>query len=162
MRWICCFSILAWLVVGCSAEQSSVEPEPTPQPTPVGPLVISNTPNATVESWEYINPRSENAVQSFPSRESAAIEFAPGNREAYILWREGGFDLIWGDFICSTQPVVIIEEATIGLWPNDDIAGNCDAMGAIHVFKVELETDIPPEEWTYRLHLDAPPEDLQR
>lgn len=143
------------LSVGCHSETSSVEPKPTP--TPQGPSVISNNPNAVVESWEYLSPRSEEALTSFPSRDPEAVEFGPDNSEAYIVWRKGGFDLIWGNVICSTQPILTIDNVTIELWLNDAIWDDCEAAETRHAFKVELKTDIPPEEWTYILHPDAPP-----
>lgn len=74
-----------------------------------------------------------------------------------MVWREGGFDLIWGNYFCSTEPVLIIKETTISLWLNDGIWDDCESSQEMHTFKVELETNIPREEWTYILHEDAPP-----
>lgn len=122
-----------------------------------GPAVISNNPNAIVKSWEYISPRSEEALTSFPSSDPEAIEFGPEHYEAYIIWRKSGFDIIWGNFVCSTKPVLMIEETTFVLWLNDAIWDDCNAAEVIHAFRVELETDIPAEEWTYVVHQDAPP-----
>jgi hypothetical protein len=147
--------IICFLLISCRSETSSVESEPIP--TPQGPSVISNNPEAVVKSWEYISPRSEEALTSFPSSAPEAIEFGPEHYKAYIVWRKGGFDLIWGNFICSTRPILMIEETTIALWLNDAIWDDCEAAEVIHAFKVDLETDISPEKWTYILHPDAPP-----
>lgn len=143
------------LFISCRSETNSVELEPTP--TPQGPSVISNNPDAIVESWEYISPRAEDALISFPSGNPEAIEFGPEHYEAYIVWREGGFDLVWGNFFCSTQPILTIDHVIIELWLNDGIWDDCISEQAIHAFKVEVKTNIPPEEWTYILHPDAPP-----
>ncbi len=152
-RYFVMFACL--LLVSCRSKTSLVELEPTP--TPQGPSVISNNPNAVIKSWEYISPRSEDALTSFPVRNSDAIGFGPDAYEAYIVWHEGGFDLIWGNFSCSTQPILIVEETTITLWLNDGIWDDCVAAEVIHAFKVKMETDIPIEEWAYILHQDAPP-----
>ncbi|MEI2610454.1 MAG: hypothetical protein V9G20_17645 [Candidatus Promineifilaceae bacterium] len=143
------------LFVGCRSETNAVESEPTR--TPQGPTVISNNPNAIIKSWEYLNPRSEEALTSFLSRDPKSIGFGPERYEAYIIWRKGGFDLVWGNFICSTQPILTINNTIIDLWLNDAIWDDCDAAQVIHAFKVELETDIPTGEWTYVIHSDAPP-----
>jgi hypothetical protein len=158
MRWLRFLVVfICLLLVGCRSESSAVEAEPTP--TPQGPSVISKNPNAIIESWEYISPRSEKALTSFPSSDPAAIKFGPELDEAYIVWREGGFDLVWGGYFCSTEPILTINDApaTIELWLNDAIWDDCVAMETIHAFKVELETNVPPEEWTYIIHPDAPP-----
>jgi hypothetical protein len=139
--------------VSCRSEPDSVESPPTSQ----GPSVISNNPDAVVESWEYISPRSEEAFTSFPSSDPEAVKFGSELDETYIVWRKGGFDLIWGNVICSTQPILTIEDTTIELWLNDGIWEDCEAAETIHAFKVELETDIPTEGWTYVVHQDAPP-----
>ena len=143
------------LLIGCRSEISSIESEPTT--TPQGPAVISNNPDVIVESWEYISPRSEEALTSFLSRDPEAIEFGPEHYEAHIVWREDGFIIVWGNFFCSTQPILTIDHVKIELWLNDGIWEDCISEQAIHAFRVELETNIPPEEWTYVIHQDAPP-----
>jgi hypothetical protein len=160
MRWTSWVVVLMWLAAACSDNTQIIEMDPTPQSTAQGPLVVSLNPQAIVHEWEYISPLSENRVQSLPRGE--AISFGPATREAYMRWREGGFDLIWVAVVCSTQPVVVIDENSIGLWPNDTIWKDCEASGEIHAFEVELETTIPPEVWTYLVHPGAPPEILPR
>lgn len=158
MHWLRYLIVLiCFLSVGCSNETNSATPEATQTPIGLGPAVISNNPTIIVQSWEYIGPRSPDALVSFPSRNPEAIAFGPDHYEAYIIWRESGFDLIWGNVFCSTEPILIIKEATIELWLNDGIWNDCEASQEIHAFNVELETDIPPEKWTYILHKDAPP-----
>jgi hypothetical protein len=153
LRYLVVFICL--LSISCDSEIQSVESEQTP--VPQGPSIISNSSDTVVESWKYISPRSEEALVSFPSSASGAIEFGPEHYEAYIVWRTGGFDLIWGNFACSTQPILVIKNKTIELWLNNAVWEDCEAAEVIHAFKVELETDIPPEEWIYILYPDAPP-----
>lgn len=149
--------LICLLLISCRSEASSTESELMLASQDRGPAVISNNPNAAVKSWEYISPHLDEALTSFPSSNPETIKFGPDHYEAYIMWREGGFDIIWGNFVCSTQPVLMIEETTIALWLNDAIWDDCDAAEVIHAFKVELETDIPAEEWTYVVHQKAPP-----
>jgi hypothetical protein len=92
VRWIIGMVVLMWLATGCSDHTQTIEIDPTPQSTAQGPLVVSLNPQAIVHEWEYISPLSENRVQSLPRGE--AISFGPATREAYMRWREGGFDLI--------------------------------------------------------------------
>lgn len=156
LRYRYLIALIPLLLISC---QSATTPAaPAPSPTPQGPTVTSNNPDVTVESWEYINPRSEEALTFFPSGNPDAIRFGPEHYEAYVIWREGGFDLVWGNFICSTWPMLTIEETTIKLWLNDYVWDDCEAAEAIHAFKVELQTDIPPEAWSYTIYRDAPPE----
>jgi hypothetical protein len=149
--------IMCLLLIGCRNGTKTIESEPTALPTPQGPAVISNNPGAIIQSWEYINPRSEKALTSFPTHDPEAIKLGSEPYEAYVVWRKDGFDLIWGNFICSTQPILTIENTTIELWLNDGIWDDCDAAEVIHAFKIDLETDIPTEEWTYIIHQDASP-----
>jgi hypothetical protein len=158
VRWIIGMVVLLWLATGCSDHPQATVIDPTPSSKAQGPLVVSLTPQAIVYEWNYISPLSEKMVQSLPRGE--AISFGPAKREAYIRWREGGFDLIWVAVVCSTQPVVVIDENSIGLWPNDTIWEDCEASGEIHAFEVEMETTIPPEAWTYLVHPGAPPKIL--
>lgn len=157
MRLLKCFILLVCLLfVSCGSKIDSLE-ENTTAISEVPVVVSSNNPNAIIESWEYLNPRSEETLASFLSRDPKSIGFGPSQYEAYIIWREGGFDLVWGNFICSTQPSLIIDNITIELWLNDGIWDDCDAAQVTHAFKVELATDIPIEEWAYTLYTDAPP-----
>lgn len=119
--------------------------------------VINNTSNIVIENWEYLSPRSDEALQSFPSQDSEAIAFGSDKHEAYIVWHEDGFDVIWGNVICSTEPILTIGEATIALWLNDGIWDDCEDAQVTHAFRVELVTDIPLEAWTYSVHTNAPP-----
>jgi|GEM_PF-3608141 len=158
MRWtgLFVFPLLWLLVAGCSDDLGYMEPTPTPTRIAEKPQVISASPDIVVESWEYLSPQSKKAPDSFPTNDPDAIEFAPGNRQAYIVWREGGFDLVWGGFFCSIQPILTIGKGKIELWENNAIWLDCEAVETIHAFKVELETDIPLEAWSYAIHEGAP------
>ena len=158
MRWTGLFVFpLLWLLMsGCRDDLGHMEPTPTPTRIAEKPQVISASPDIVVESWEYLSPQSERAPDSFPANDPDAIEFAPGNRQAYIVWREGGFDLVWGGFFCSIQPILTIGKGKIELWENNAIWLDCEAVETIHAFKVELETDIPLEAWSYAIHEGAP------
>ena len=158
MRWtgLFVFPLLWLLVAGCSDDLGYMEPTPTPTRIAEKPQVISASPDIVVESWEYLSPQSERAPDAFPANDPDALEFAPGNRQAYIVWREGGFDLVWGGFFCSIQPILTIGKGKIELWENNAIWLDCEAVETIHAFKVELETDIPLEAWSYAIHEGAP------
>jgi hypothetical protein len=158
MRWIgLTVFIFIWLLVaGCSNDLGLIAPTPLPTRIVEKPQVISTSPDVVVTSWDYINSQSEKALASFPSGYPEAIEFAPGNRQAHLIWREGGFDLVWGGWFCSIQPILTIGEGTIELWENNAIWDDCEAMETIHAFKVEMETDIPAAAWRYAIHEGAP------
>lgn len=140
--------------IGCSRETKQGEQVYTP--IPENPQVISNNSDIVIESWVYLSPRSDEALQAFPSPDSDTLAFGSDHYEAYIMWHEDGFDVIWGNFICSVQPILVISDSTIELWLNDSIWENCESAEAIHAFKVVLETNIRPEGWTYILYTGAP------
>ena len=123
----------------------------------LGPNVVSFNPDVTVTSWEYSNPADEERT-NFPKvmGEPDAITFGQELHSAEILWREGGFDVVWSGFICSTHPILTISDRTIELWANDEIWNDCIAVGAQHAFLVELETDVAPSAWAYEFPTDAP------
>ncbi len=161
---------VVWMVVGCQtsgrgAEMSTPEVPSTGTGLPIGPLVASTNSNAVVTGWQYLSPRAEEAWQGFPISVNDpgpdVIRFGEHPEDAYLRWREDGFDLVWYDVICSTQPVVVIEGTTISLWPNRHIWEDCEAAGVTHAFRVELETTIPQEAWHYEIHDGVPPVTLQ-
>ena len=151
------FICMCLLSAGCGNPENSPDFSATASPTPRGPAVMNDNPDVILQSWEYIHPHSDKALVSFPSDDPEAIEFGPEHYEAYMVWRESGFDLIWGNVFCSTEPILVIKEEKISLWLNDSIWNYCESSQEMHTFKVNLETNIPPEEWTYILHKDAPP-----
>lgn len=158
MRWIRVYLLpFIWLLLAaCSNDLGYMAPTPTPTRIVEKPQVISTSPDVAVTSWDYLSPQSDKALASFPARDPDAIEFAPGNRQATIIWREGGFDLLWGGWFCSIQPILTIGERRIELWENNAIWDDCEAMETIHAFKVEMETDMPPAAWRYAIHEGAP------
>ncbi|MDT8307839.1 MAG: hypothetical protein RRC07_18035 [Anaerolineae bacterium] len=158
MRWIglIVFPFIWLLLARCSNDLGPMAPTPTPTRIVEKPQVISTSPDVIISAWEYLSPQSEEALASFPAHDPDAIEFAPGNRQATIIWREGGFDLVWGGYFCSIQPILTIGDGTIELWENSAIWDDCEAMETIHAFKVEMETDIPATVWRYAIHEGAP------
>lgn len=110
-----------------------------------------------IESWEYLGP---DAVESmpFPSANVRAVDFSTW--EIRLIRTENGFELVWGELPCSTQPVVIVHaEATIEFWPGEGTnPGFCEAMQAFHKLSVQWETDIPFDEWEFIFHPPPVPE----
>jgi len=118
--------LIGLLLFGCNGEAAPITPEPTP--VYQGPLVMSNNLDVIVEAWEYISPDDEEALTSFLSQDPDALSFGESYHEAHIKWYEGGFDLVWGNFPCSTEPILIIDKQVMTLW----------------------------EEWTYTIHPETP------
>lgn len=146
--------LICLLILGCRNERGSSNPTFTP--IPEDPQVVNLNPSVVVENWEYLSPRSSEAEQLFLSRNPEGIAFGQGDK-AYIVWREGGFDLVWGNHFCSVQPILIIRENAIELWENDAVWNDCEDAEVAHAFRVEMETNVSPEEWTYTISPDAPP-----
>ena len=157
-----CLVILSSLfTLSCSGES----PTPTPAPTriPTNPMVISNSPDVVVNTWEYFDPRDENKRVPFHIRGPNTYSFGPSYHDASIAWYGNRFGLLWISYMCSVQPILVIDEGTINVWINEGIFENCDSMAVPHAFEVVLETNIPPENWTYAIHRYAPqPSSLER
>lgn len=147
--------LFALLIFGCS--NTIVDPTPIAEPFPPKPVVVSNNPTVTVKSWQYISPAADESLQSFPAQDSGAVAFGPDPLTAFVVWHNIGFDLIWGGFFCSTAPVIIIEEATIQLWPNDGIWEDCIASEEIHTISVTLLERIESSSWTVIYNPGDPP-----
>jgi hypothetical protein len=103
--------------------------------------------NVEIKDWEYLGPES---VESFPLLSADVREVG---REIYLVRRDYGFDLVWLEVVCATQPVVSVHaDAVIEFWPGASIEETCEAMGVGHMLTVQWETDIPFEQWKFTLH----------
>lgn len=148
--------LILFISVACASP-----PEPTSTPTPLPePQVISLDETAVVQSFTYMNPRSDDRITSFPEDDPNTIPFGREPVEAYAVWRDDTLTLIWGGFICSTSPVVTIAHQTITLWPNDAIWEDCESMEVAHGMEIGLDSDLPPEAWTFIFHPGDPPQNF--
>jgi hypothetical protein len=115
--------------------------------------------NVEIKGWEYLGPES---VDHFPPLSANVREVGNGVYEIRLVRREYGFDLVWGQLPCATQPVVIVHaDAFIEFWPGTQPAAQtepCEAMSVGHMLTVQWETDMPFEEWSFILHPPPEPE----
>ncbi len=118
-----------------------------------GPAVISHDPNLQVTEWDYLGPES---VTEFPAASESVrvlneLHYGIRLRETAV-----GFDHIWGDFLCSTQPILLIQSGNqLEFWPGDIVGDSCEAMEAGHMISVSLAQTVPLAEWQFIFH--APP-----
>jgi hypothetical protein len=64
-----------------------------------------------------------------------------------------GFDLIWGNFPCSTQPVLFIQPGNqLEFWPGNRVGDVCEAMERGHVISVSLNQNVPLADWQFIFH----------
>ena len=154
------FLLIDFIFTACSTSTPtstpiSTPPTSTPIPPPVqGPAVLGD--NVEIKDWEYLGPES---VESFPSPSANVREVG---KDIYLVRRDYGFDLVWGQLPCATQPVVIVHaDAVIEFWPGAGIASvdePCEAMLVAHRLTVQWETDIPFDEWKFIFHPPPQPE----
>ena len=123
-----------------------------PPPPVQGPAVLSD--GIEIEDWEYLGP---NAVESFPQLSATVREVGNDIYQARLIQRDDGFELVWSQLPCATQPVVVIHaDMSIEFWPGESVDPHCVAMGVLHMLTVRLHTDIPTEQWEFTIH--TPPE----
>ena len=116
--------------------------------TPIqGPAVISN--DIDISDWEYLG---HEAVTAEPASADKVSEFGDSRNNARLVETEAGYELIWGALPCSTQPVVVIAEASLDLWPGESVRPDCDAMAVIHLITITTEITTPLDQWTLTLH----------
>ncbi len=140
------FSFIACSTLTPISTPTSASQTSTPIPPPVqGPAVLGD--NVEIKDWEYLGPES---VESFPLLSANVREV---EREIYLARRDYGFDLVWLEVVCATQPVVIVHaDAVIEFWPGASIEQPCELMGVGHMLTVQWETDIPFEKWKFIFH----------
>ena len=106
-------------MTGCSTEK--------PVPPPVqGPAVLGD--GVVIDDWTYLG---SNAVQPLPVSPlpAGAREVGTGEYEAWLVWTADGFDLVWRQFACATQPVVVVHAGVIEFWPGKIVTPDCSAAG---------------------------------
>ena len=116
-----------------------------------GPDVIGD--GIEIEEWDYLGPDMDGSRPALEPSDPNIQEF--GNNQIPILLfpTEGGFDLEWGTFACSTQPVAVVrDDATIEFWPGEIVGEYCDAMSVAHRLSVEIADNVPSEQWEVILH----------
>ncbi len=114
-----------------------------------GPAVVSHDPDLQVTEWEY-------SIPEFPPTFENARELDELHYEIRLAETAVGFDLIWGNFPCSTEPVLFLQPGNrLEFWPGNIVGEDCDAMEAIHVISVSLNQNVPLDDWQFIFH--APP-----
>jgi hypothetical protein len=150
------FLLIDFIFKSCSTSTPISTPQTsTPIPPPVqGPAVLGD--NVEIKDWEYLGPES---VESFPSLSANVREVG---KDIYLVRRDYGFDLVWIQLPCATEPVMIVHaDAVIEFWPAAKIESTeppCEAMGMGHMLTVRWETDIPFDEWKFIFHPPPEPE----
>jgi len=126
-------------------------PTPIPPPPIPGPAVLGD--GVLIANWEYFGP---NAVERLPELSANVKEVGNDVYEVRLVQKERGFDLVWSQLPCATQPVIIIHDnASIEFWPGEGV-GFCEAMSVLHMLTVEFQTTTPIEKWEFVLY--PPPE----
>ena len=152
------FSLVSCVPAAKVIPTETAVPSSTPIPPPVqGPAVLGD--NVEIKDWEYLGPES---VESFPSLSANVKEVGNNVYEIRLVRTDYGFDLIWTEFPCATQPVVIVHaDAVIEFWPGGKPAARiepCEAMSVGHMLTVQWDIDIPFEQWKFILHPPPQPE----
>lgn len=130
--------IVGLILAGCS----------TPPPVQ-GPAVQGD--GVVIEDWQYLGPEAVNE----PPAAANVSAFGADAYEAWVIWTDAGFDLVYAHFPCPTQPVLIVHAGSMELWPGAHVNANCGASRVYHKITVALQTDVPPEQWRFTLHPPA-------
>jgi hypothetical protein len=144
-------SLAACAPAGKVLPTETAVPRSTPIPPPVqGPAVLGD--NLEIKDWEYLGPES---IESFPS---LSVHVREVGKDIYLVRKHYGFDLVWLQVVCATQPVLIVRaDAVIEFWPAAKLEP-CEAMGVGHMLTVQWEIDIPFDEWKFIFHPPPEPE----
>lgn len=146
----------AALLVGLALSACTTE---TLTPPPVqGPAVIGD--NVEIEAWEYLGPE---AVESLPSLSAGVRDVGKDIYQVRLIQKDSGFDLVWGQLPCATQPVVVVHaDASIEFWPGEGLGEVCEAMEVFHKLTVKWHTTVPFEQWEFTLHPPPEPDAWER
>ena len=124
------------------------EKEALPTPTVPGPTVMGK--GTEIETWNYFGP---DATQSIPAPSSNIRDVGNEVYEARLIQTENGFDIVWGQMRCATQPTVIVyADATIEFWPGDIVGEDCEAAELFHKLTVTWHTNVPFGQWDFIFH----------
>ena len=126
-----------------------VYPSSAQSPVP-GPAVISHDPDLPVTGWEYLGLDS---VTEFPLASESVRVLDELHYEIRLRETAVGFDLIWGNFLCSTQPVLYIQPGDrLEFWPGNIVGDDCEAMEVGHMISVSLDKNVPLADWQFVFH----------
>lgn len=142
--------LIALLLIGCAADTSN-PPTATPVSFRTPQPVVSAESGINLIDWTYTPPweTNENSRPDGPN----VVSIDQDTYEGWIVWRDDGFDLVWGDFLCSTAPELIIHaDASMDFWPGEIVGDDCESAETRHKLSVQLETDVPSEQWQFTLH----------
>lgn len=115
-----------------------------------GPAVLSHDPDLLVTNWEYLGPE---AAAEFPPASEGVRVLDEMHYEIRLRETAVGFDLIWGNFPCSTQPVLFIQPGNqLEFWPGNRVGDVCEAMERGHVISVSLNQNVPLADWQFIFH----------
>jgi len=102
-----------------------------------------------IDDWKYLGPA---AVEQQPVEAANVHGFGTSPHNAWVIWTEDGFDLVWGQLPCATQPVVVVHASSMEFWPGASVDQTCVAMLVYHKLTVVMQTETPPEQWRFTLH----------
>lgn len=126
-------------------------------PPPVkGPAVLADD-GVEIYDWEYFGPDMDQTLPLPDLSSPEAKQVGNGIHDTWLVQKDDGFALVWIQFLCATQPVVVVHvDASIEFWPGEIVGQDCEAMGVRHLLTVQWRTSIPFEQWKFTLH--PPPE----
>lgn len=115
-----------------------------------GAAVISHDPELQVTEWAYLGP---DANVGFPPASENVRVLDALHYEIRLRQTAVGFDLMWGNLPCSTQPVLFIEpDNQLAFWPGNMVGEDCESMEANHMISVSLDKTVPLAEWRFVFH----------
>lgn len=109
--------------------------------------VGSNDPTVQLRDWLY---HGANSADQIPPASDSVRVLDELHYEIRLVETASGFDLIWSNLPCSTQPALTIEpEKTLVFAVGDIVGEDCEAMGVGHRLSVTLMEPVPLTAWQF-------------
>lgn len=127
-----------------------------------GPAVIGD--GIEIVDWAYLGPDIVGERPRLQSLSSDVFTFknAPIGDYKYEVWllhKENGFELEWGQFMCATQPIAVVHSNhSIEFWPGEIVGEDCEAMEVFHQLTVTLADETVAGGWDITVHPPPSPE----
>jgi hypothetical protein len=111
-----------------------------------GPAVVSHDPELVVTEWEY-------SIPEFPPVLENVRELDELHYEIRLVETAVGFDLIWNNYLCSTQPVLFIQPGhQLEFWPGNIVGESCESMSVPYMISVSLNQNVSLADWQFIFH----------